>query len=133
MKIQKLDRTTMRLLGAAIEEALKPIAAQFDIELKYTGGNFERDGSQATVKIKADVKIDGSVIPEYVRSWNTLHEISGFKREHLHATIQLTGMRYTIEGLKAGRQLKVVIKNVATGKNFLIDTAMALDALKEVA
>jgi hypothetical protein len=112
------DQNDLKSLRALITAKLNEI----DPGLSFCIGNikFQRDGSSATIEVKAASKaILGDAPSPYVIAWNAECRGWGLKKEALGLLFIDRGRQYKVEGLRPkARTTPVVVKEMQSGKLF---------------
>lgn len=88
----------VKQLRPEIEEALKVLAAKYDIKLEL--GNCSYSSTNINWKLKVTVNNPEALNAEIVERWNKYCDIWNFKKEHLGTEFTMRGERYKILGLK---------------------------------
>lgn len=128
MPITTFDRPTTRLFGAAVVKALQQMAEEHGVSIQYHGGMM--DDQELILKLKCQIKVNGEVIPTWIRDWNKYHQLAGFQQEDLGKEVTLGGRQYTIAGLKGGtRSIKVSVERLDNKKIYLASVMEVRSAL----
>lgn len=130
MKITSFDRTNLRLLGAAIDAALAPVATQFGISFNRPGCRFTSDN--ATMKIEAAVVgNNGQVMSREREDFKEQAPLFyGIPATALDSDFKFRGETYTIIGLKSRSHKNPILgKQKSNSKTYKFSPSMVKAAL----
>ena len=129
MKITEFDKPKCRVVGYAVEEALKEVGVEFGIRLKYKGGSFT--STNCTVKIEASViREDGTVITREADDFKRYCGLYNLLPEDLGKTIPHDGDSFQIVGLAMkSHKYPILATNLKNGKIYKLKEAGVQRAL----
>ena len=138
MAITKIDRTVLRTLEPAVLAKLnETLGKDFGLNFAFKGGNFDREGKYAVLKLEvAVVSADGVVVDKARADWNQYAEMYDCVPAWLDKTFVANGNTFKVVGLLTKRRKNCVsIVNQRNGEKricspmyvrmFLKDTAAA--------
>jgi hypothetical protein len=115
--IKTFDRTSLRLLRAPIEEALKGIETEYGISIKL--GNASYNPSNATFKLElATVGADGTAISKEATALKTYGVMFGLPKDSFEQTFNEGKHTFKIIGLRTKASRYPVLVERADGKVF---------------
>ena len=95
MKIETMDRASVKLLASAVEKALQQVADEFGVTYTYKGGTF--DPSTGTFAPKSEFSLPDSGRRAFERD----AILFGLRPEHFGATFVSNGREFRVTGLNA--------------------------------
>ncbi len=117
MKITRFDRATCRELGARMAELLKPLEAEFGVQLAYTGGTYDSTEAKLAIRFKAG---DEKTAIERARNEFALYAgMYGLSKEDFGKTFLFNGKPYKLTGLNpSAPKYPIEGKSMSTGKPY---------------
>lgn len=115
MKITKIDRATCRMIAESAEKMMKAFGDANGLDVAFRGGTFDSGTYTAKVEFKVRENAEGLSIDEAEFKRDAV--LYGLKPENFGATFMLSGVAYTICGLKSSRRTgkPVLAKSAKTG------------------
>ena len=127
MEIKQVDRTTVRLLGDKIEEALQAVAKEYGVAIKRGNGTFEP--SNFTMKIECSVVVDGNVVTKEAEHFKRYATFYGMKPEDLGKTIRVGRDIYEITGMRLKAHKYPILGKRPDGRTFYLPLSSVKPAL----
>jgi hypothetical protein len=117
--ITKFDRAAVRELQAAVESAVKPVAAKYGVGVVLGGARFS--SSSAVFKLEVAVKSSGGVLEtQEARDYRMLAPYVGLPFDTLGKTFAYGGEEFKIVGWRyRSRRAPVVAQRCRNGKRFV--------------
>lgn len=123
--ITEFDKTNLRLLRAAIDDALAPVATQFNISLKC--GNASYRPERVTFKVEGAL-IDsntGVAMTKERQDFVQYAPLEGIPADKLDKVFKFRNEAYVITGYKSKSWKNPILgKNTSTGKTYKFSTSM---------
>lgn len=119
MAITKIDRTVLRTLEPAVLAKLnETLGKDFGLNFNFKGGNFDREGKYAVLKLEiAVVSKDGVVVDKARSDWEKHAELYDCVPAWLDQTFVANGNTFKIAGLLPNRRKNCVsIINTRNGE-----------------
>ena len=119
MAITKIDRTVLRTLEPAVLAKLnETLGKDFGLNFNFKGGNFDREGKYAVLKLEvAVVAADGKVVDKARSDWEKHAELYDCVPAWLDQTFTANGSTFQVVGLLPNRRKNCVsIKNTRNGE-----------------
>lgn len=118
MKIDKFDRTNLKLIADDLKTALATVEEKYGIKFTYKGARFSPE--LATFKVEgATVSTDGTVASPERQDFLACCHLWNLPKEILDQAIVLGGETYTVTGLNTrSDKYPVTAKRVSDGKRF---------------
>jgi hypothetical protein len=134
MTISAFDKNSLNELRTDINEALAAVAEKHNIKL--TTGNISYSNNTATIKVEAAVKsATGEVVNkelEALKAYGKMYLGQNFDIDKVYPTQQLGDVKFVGLNTRA-RKNPVLIKQVSTGKTYVIGTDHAERIIKTAA
>jgi len=112
--MQEINRETLRTLRREIDEALRPIAKQYNISLAC--GNGAYGGANGHLKVEVAIKsADGSVLNKEAQAFKTLAPQYGLQASDLGTNFTSRGKTFKIVGLKPQSYKYPILAEEVTG------------------
>ena len=110
MAITKIDRTVLRTLEPAVLAKLnETLGKDFGLNFAFKGGNFDREGKYAVLKLEiAVVSADGVVVDKARADWNQYAEMYDCNADWLDKTFVANGNTFKVVGLLTKRRKNCV-------------------------
>jgi len=93
MKIETMDRASVKFLAAAVEKALQQVADEFGVTYTYKGGNF--DPSTGTFAPKSEFSLPDSARRAFERDAYYF----GLTADHFGSTFISNGREFRVTGI----------------------------------
>ena len=123
MKIETIDRATCRILGEAVDEALRPVAEKFGLAFRRESGRFT--DASFTVKGTFSVRGEGGVPKDAARHAGLL----GLPEDCVGKQFMANGSIYTVEGVNIRRPKFPVSGRGIQGGRYKFTVAQVLAGL----
>jgi hypothetical protein len=117
--INTFDRTTLRLINADIEQALKTVAEKYGVHMSLGGTSFTPDNY--TTKLNVSIKRDGEVVTPEAKTFEKYAAYYKIDKK-LGDTFTHRGNKFTITGLKTSSPKYPVLAKDAKGRTFKFTT-----------
>ena len=128
MKITEFNKSSCRILGHAIEQALQKVGEEFGLQLKYKGGSFA--ANNCTLKIEALIISNGTVITREADDFKRYCGLYNLLPEDLGKIITNDGTSFRITGLAMkSHKWPILAVNCHTGKTYKLKEASVQRAL----
>lgn len=115
MKIQHLDRQTVKFIAKEMSEAMEAVANKYGLNIRYRGGSFT--GKNVTYKFEvATLAEDGQAETKERTDWKTKAVLYGMKPEWLDQSFVMGGYTYIIRGLNPRAHKMPVLVERMPGK-----------------
>ena len=128
MAITKIDRTVLRTLEPAVLAKLnETLGKDFGLNFAFKGGNFDREGKYAVLKLEvAVVSADGVVVDKARADWNQYAEMYDCDAKWLDQTFTTADRKtFKVIGLLTKRRKNCVsIVNVNNGEKRICSPTM---------
>jgi hypothetical protein len=126
--IKKFDRRTCGIISAAIELALRRVAAEYGVAIRPGSGSFS-EGSY-TVKVEVStLNADGTVNTPAAEAYRRYASVDGLPEDGLGRTFEARGETYTISGYLPRARKMPVLATRADGRTFKFAPAAVRRAL----
>lgn len=121
--MQLADKTVLRNLRKAMDDALQAVAEKFDLVQLQTGRiTYDSGGIEAKIQVVAVARRADGKTKEQL-DFEKYHEIFGLKPEHFGARFTSKSEEYKIAGLLPNRsKFPILGVNTTTGKRLLFTT-----------
>lgn len=98
---------------AAMEAALKDVAARYGVTVRYRGGRF----TDTMAALKAEFVVEGAE-PQGAADFRRLADVFGLKPEDLGRTFRSGGQTFTVVGLAPRKSKYPILATNAAGKTY---------------
>lgn len=128
-KLTMFDRVICRAVSDAVEEALKPVADRFGVQIKTKGGTYTPGNYLLRLEI-ATIGDDGQVHTQAVEDFRKYAPAFGLEPDDLGREFRTGRGRYRITGLSSYRpKFPINGVDVVTGKPFKFTLEMVKKGL----
>jgi hypothetical protein len=134
MKITNLDRVSLKVLRASIDEALKAVGEKHGISIQTGNGSYDPRGKSAVLKLELNVLgEDGVAYSPLAEDFKRNAPLYGLKPEFLNETFtDSRGKTYKLVGFDVKRRSKpFVIECTTTGKTYIAPGDMLQRGFKD--
>lgn len=123
-----MDRQTTKRLAEASEKALKAVADEFGVAVRYKSGSY--DSNIATLRFEfAEVSADGAVHTRESAAFTHLARAYGLRAEMLGAEFKVATRTYTITGLNTRASKMPIQATRDDGRSFKFPAEVVAKAL----
>ena len=132
MKINKFDRPSCKIVGEAVDQALKGVADKFGITIKRKSGTFSENNY--TIKIEASViGENGLAISKEAEAFKQMAQYYGLAASDLNKKFtNWSGKEYQIVGLATkSSKYPILAKEIDSGKTFKFAEKQVQDLLNK--
>lgn len=114
-KISQINRPVLAMLRADILTALKPIMAEYGLDVDINGGSFDDEN----YKPKLVITVAGGAEKAGRKDWEAYCVLYQLPKDACGKVITLSGKQYQLTGIKArASKLPITGRELATGKSF---------------
>jgi hypothetical protein len=118
-KITEMNRANVRTISAAAEEALRPIAEQYGLQVRKEGGSFDPAGGSYTGKFTFTCETADGVPADFARN----AALFGLSADDWGRRFSTHNGTYEICGIKLrNRKYPILGRCIATGRTFKFQT-----------
>jgi len=126
-KVTSFDGATARHMGHKAAEALKALAAEHGLEVRYSGGSFE--STRFTMKVELRVADPKVTLDAGKAKWERFAPVFGMPASAFGKSFIQGGDTWMITGILPNRpKFCVQAKNIFTGKEMLFPAHFARSA-----
>ena len=114
--IKRFDKTNLKEMRGAINNALKSVSDDYNVELKIGGINFEPMGF--STKLEVSLVVDGQVQTKEARDFERLAELAGCKFP-MGFGFESRGSRHIVSGFSSrSSKYPIIAKNLDNDKTY---------------
>jgi hypothetical protein len=114
--IKRFDKTNLKEMRVAINDAIRVVEGNYNVELKIGNINYQETGF--TTKLSVNLILDGEVQTKEVRDFEQLAELSGCKFP-MGFGFDANGSKHIVSGYSSrSRKFPILAKNLDNGQTY---------------